>query len=62
MSTCWFSQEEPYMMLKKEENGEILKGNDKYEGFCKDLLERISETLGIQCESSYVNSNSTFPI
>jgi hypothetical protein len=42
------------MMLKKEENGEVLKGNDKYEGFCKDLLEKISETLGIQCKKTWL--------
>ncbi|OWA49771.1 Glutamate receptor 2 [Hypsibius exemplaris] len=33
--------EEPYMMLKKPETGRI--GNDRYEGFCVELLEKLSE-------------------
>lgn len=40
------------MMLKPpEENGEILTGNDRYQGFCKDLAEEIARMLKIQCKS-----------
>ena len=27
--------EEPYMMLRKAKPGELLRGNDRYEGYCK---------------------------
>ncbi|CAO1303090.1 unnamed protein product [Diamesa hyperborea] len=43
--------EEPYMMLKQQDpNGQILEGNDKYEGYCKDLAELIAKKLGINYE------------
>ncbi|CAG7820788.1 unnamed protein product [Allacma fusca] len=42
--------EEPFMMLKTGENGEVLEGNDKYIGFCKDLADKISTMLGITYE------------
>jgi hypothetical protein len=37
-----FLKEEPYVMLKKE-NAQNLVGNDRYEGYCIDLLEKISK-------------------
>ena len=44
--------EEPYMMLKQQDpNGQILEGNDKYEGYCKDLAELIAKKLGINCKT-----------
>lgn len=44
--------EEPYVMLKKPDpNGhDILEGNDRYEGYCKDLADLISRELGIVCK------------
>lgn len=44
------SQEEPYIMLKKAEDGEVLTGNDRFEGYCKDLADKIAQKLGINCE------------
>ncbi|XP_029044649.1 glutamate receptor 1 isoform X1 [Osmia bicornis bicornis] len=42
--------EEPYIMKKKSENGEVLTGNDSYEGYCKDLADLIAKKLGITYE------------
>ncbi|XP_066590291.1 glutamate receptor 1-like isoform X2 [Prorops nasuta] len=42
--------EEPYIMKKKSENGELLVGNDAYEGYCKDLADLIAKKLGINYE------------
>lgn len=42
--------EEPYVMLKKPEPGETLEGNDRFEGYCKDLADLISKELGIVCK------------
>lgn len=42
--------EEPYVMLRTSENGEILHGNDRFEGYCKDLADLIARELGIVCE------------
>lgn len=39
-------------MPRTPEKGEVLTGNDRYAGFCKDLADKISDKLGIQCESS----------
>ncbi|KOX67415.1 Glutamate receptor 1 [Melipona quadrifasciata] len=41
--------EEPYIM-KKSDTGEILTGNDSYEGYCKDLADLIAKKLGITYE------------
>lgn len=43
-------QEEPYLMTRTPEKGELLTGNDRYAGFCKDLADKISDRLGIQCK------------
>ena len=41
--------EEPYMMLKKMRPGEpALRGNEMYEGYCKDLADAITKLTGIQ--------------
>ncbi|XP_018318730.2 glutamate receptor 1 [Agrilus planipennis] len=42
--------EEPYIMLKKPEAGEILIGNDRFEGYCKDLADLIAKRIGINYE------------
>ena len=40
--------EEPYMMLRKTKPGERLHGNDRYEGYCKDLADLITRLTGIR--------------
>jgi glutamate receptor, ionotropic, invertebrate len=44
--------EEPYMMMKDQRNypGMVLEGNDRYEGYCKDLADLIAKQLDINCE------------
>lgn len=42
--------EEPYIMRRTPEPGEILEGNDRFEGYCKDLADLIAKELGIVCE------------
>ncbi|XP_046997299.1 glutamate receptor 1-like [Schistocerca americana] len=42
--------EEPYIMLRKPEPGEILLGNDRFEGYCKDLADLIANKIGINYE------------
>lgn len=44
--------EEPYIMLKEPEQGNVLEGNERFEGYCKDLADIISERLGINCKWS----------
>ena len=36
------------MMLRKEKPGEMLRGNDRYEGYCKDLADAITRLTGIK--------------
>jgi hypothetical protein len=44
--------DEPYMMLKQQDmGGKVLEGNDKYEGYCKDLADLIAKRLDINCKS-----------
>ncbi|XP_075228817.1 glutamate receptor IB [Lycorma delicatula] len=42
--------EEPYIMLRTPEPGENLQGNDRFEGYCKDLADLIAKRLGISYE------------
>ena len=42
--------EEPYLLLKRTNYGEQLEGNDRFEGYCKDLAELLSKKLGINCK------------
>ncbi|XP_057333872.1 glutamate receptor 1-like isoform X2 [Microplitis mediator] len=42
--------EEPYIMYKKTDPGKMLMGNDRFEGYCKDLAELITAELGIKYE------------
>jgi glutamate receptor, ionotropic, invertebrate len=42
--------EEPYVMLK-DSSGKVLEGNDKYEGYCKDLADLIAKHLDINCKT-----------
>ena len=39
-------QEPPYVMFKKSEY--VLKGNDRFEGFCVELLQEIAELVGFK--------------
>lgn len=41
-------QENPYVMAKKSEKE--LVGNDRYEGYCMDLLKELSNILGFTYE------------
>lgn len=41
--------EEPYVMLRQPEPGETLDGNDRFEGYCKDLADLVAKKLGINC-------------
>uniref|UniRef100_A0A673MKK1 Glutamate receptor n=1 Tax=Sinocyclocheilus rhinocerous TaxID=307959 RepID=A0A673MKK1_9TELE len=43
-----FVQEEPYVMLKKSDKA--LVGNDRFEGFCIDLLKELASILGFSFE------------
>lgn len=40
--------EEPYIMEKV--GYEHLEGNDRYEGYCKDLADLVTTKLGINCK------------
>lgn len=42
--------EEPYVILRTPEPGETLEGNDRFEGYCKDLADLLSRKLGINCK------------
>ncbi|CAF0769509.1 unnamed protein product [Brachionus calyciflorus] len=38
--------EAPYVMIKTPKNNQTLEGNDKYQGYCVDLLVKISKICG----------------
>lgn len=43
--------EEPYIMVKQNVHGEPpLKGNDRFEGYCKDLADLISKAANVHFE------------
>ncbi|XP_063698302.1 glutamate receptor 1-like [Culicoides brevitarsis] len=50
--------EEPYIMLREPEKGKVLEGNERFEGYCKDLADIISERLEINYEIRLVKDNS----
>lgn len=39
-------QSKPYFMLK--ESNQTLSGNDRFEGFCMDIIDEISKMLGFK--------------
>lgn len=41
-------------MLRTPEKGENLTGNDRFEGYCKDLADLIAKKLGINCKYTLV--------
>lgn len=45
-----FLQEEPFIMFKKPKYGESLAGNERFEGYCKDLAILLADKLGIKCK------------
>lgn len=50
-------QEEPYIMIRKEEPGELLMGNDRFEGYCKDLADLIAKRLNINCKYKHFHKS-----
>lgn len=54
MSSTWFLhlilQEEPFIMFKKPKYGESLAGNDRFEGYCKDLATLLVDKIGMKCK------------
>lgn len=42
-------------MRKISDTGEVLIGNDSYEGYCKDLADLIAKKLGISCKFVMAN-------
>ena len=46
------SQENPYVMQKKSDKE--LSGNDRFEGYCLDLLKELSNILGFTYEVKLV--------
>lgn len=44
-------------MKRKPAEGEYLKGNDRFEGFIKDLLDGISKVLHLKYELSLANDS-----
>ncbi|XP_058975571.1 glutamate receptor 1 [Musca domestica] len=49
--------EEPYIMEKRPIGGETLEGNDRFEGYCKDLADLLAKRLGINYEMRLVKDN-----
>ncbi|XP_064482166.1 glutamate receptor 1-like isoform X2 [Ornithodoros turicata] len=49
--------EEPYLMFKRPEPGQILVGNDQFEGYCKDLADLVAENLKIAYVLKLVNDS-----
>lgn len=46
-------QENPYVMIKKSDK--VLYGNDRFEGYCLDLLKELSNILGFTYEVKLVS-------
>ncbi|XP_033160724.1 glutamate receptor 1 isoform X2 [Drosophila mauritiana] len=50
--------EEPYIMLKQVAFGEKLHGNNRFEGYCKDLADLLAKELGINYELRLVKDGN----
>ncbi|XP_041673599.1 glutamate receptor 1 [Drosophila eugracilis] len=50
--------EEPYIMLRKVAFGEKLHGNERFEGYCKDLADLLAKELGINYELRLVKDGN----
>ena len=55
INTVFLKQEEPYMILKQ--NHEQLEGNDRYEGYCVDLLKKLEQKANITWVIKLVNDS-----
>ncbi|KAG0412880.1 hypothetical protein HPB47_009975, partial [Ixodes persulcatus] len=53
----YMKQEEPYLMFKKPEPGQVLVGNDQFEGYCKDLADLVAEHIRITYVLKLVNDS-----
>ncbi|ALC43617.1 Glu-RIB [Drosophila busckii] len=50
--------EEPYIMLKQPAFGEQLHGNERFEGYCKDLADLLSKELELNYELRLVKDGN----
>lgn len=48
-------QSEPFVQLKEEENGKPLIGNDKYEGYCIDMMKLLAQRINLTYEIKLVD-------
>ncbi|KAJ8878041.1 hypothetical protein PR048_022504 [Dryococelus australis] len=58
--TLFLLQEEPYIMMRTPEPKENLTGNDRFEGYCKDLADLIAHRLGINCECPCILASTQY--
>lgn len=49
--------EEPYLIVKNNPANKILKGNDRFEGYSKDLADLIAQHLNITYEMHLVKDS-----
>ncbi|KAH7645973.1 glutamate receptor 1-like protein 1 [Dermatophagoides farinae] len=49
--------EEPYLIVKKSHGGKKFQGNDRFEGYCKDLADLIAQHLNITYEMHLVKDS-----
>lgn len=54
MSAGLSLQEKPFLTFKKPEEGQILLGNERYEGFVKDLADLVADKLNFRYEIKLV--------
>jgi len=47
-------QSPPYLMLRKETDGRVLSGNDRFEGYCVDLAAILADELQFSYELKLV--------
>ncbi|TDG48138.1 hypothetical protein AWZ03_005555 [Drosophila navojoa] len=50
--------EEPYIMMKQPAFGEKLHGNERFEGYCKDLADLLAKKLGLEYELRLVKDGN----
>ena len=49
-SYYFYSQNAPFIQVKSNDNGEPLVGNDRFEGFCVDMIKILAE----RCNFTYL--------
>ena len=52
------SQENPFLMLKCPTDGTPCTGNNRYEGYCADLIEKIAHIVGFHYALKEVGDKS----